>query len=144
MSLIPGLGRSSGGRHGHPLQYSCLENPMDRGAWRATVHGFTKKLNRTEATQHACTQSHGTTKLHLLQALCQKGGRWGSQFLPFRSVTWMERQMYVTGQYSGETVEFYLKIISKITGKCGGELFILPLRQDEIFTMKLVAGSSLN
>ena len=39
---IPGLGRSCGGEHGNPLQYSCLENPMDRGAWRATVHGVTK------------------------------------------------------------------------------------------------------
>ena len=33
MGSIPGLGRSPGGRHGNPLQYSCLENPMDRGAW---------------------------------------------------------------------------------------------------------------
>ena len=33
-----GSGRSPGGRHGNPLQYSCLENPMDRGAWRGTVH----------------------------------------------------------------------------------------------------------
>ena len=39
MGLIPGCGRSPGGRPGNPLQYSCLENPMDRGAWRATVHG---------------------------------------------------------------------------------------------------------
>ena len=39
---IPGLGRSPGGGHDNPLQYSCLENPMDRGAWRATVHGVTK------------------------------------------------------------------------------------------------------
>ena len=37
--LIPGLGRSPGGGRGSPLQCSCLENPMDRGAWRATVHG---------------------------------------------------------------------------------------------------------
>ena len=36
---IPGSGRSPGGGHGNPLQYSCLENPMDRGAWQATVHG---------------------------------------------------------------------------------------------------------
>ena len=36
--LIPGWGRSPGGGHGNPLQYSCLENPVDRGAWRATVH----------------------------------------------------------------------------------------------------------
>ena len=40
--LIPGLGRSAGGGHGNPLQYSCLENPMNRGAWQATVHGITK------------------------------------------------------------------------------------------------------
>ena len=39
---IPGLGRSPGGGHGSPLQYSCLENPMDRGAWRATVQRVTK------------------------------------------------------------------------------------------------------
>ena len=43
---IPGLGRSPGERKGNPLQYSCLENPMDRGAWRATVHGVTKSGTR--------------------------------------------------------------------------------------------------
>ena len=37
-----GLGRSPGGGNGNPLQYSCLENPRDRGAWRATVHGVVK------------------------------------------------------------------------------------------------------
>ena len=39
---IPGLGRSPGGGNGNPLQYSCLENPMDSGAWHATVQGVTK------------------------------------------------------------------------------------------------------
>ena len=39
---IPGSGRSSGGGNGNPLQYSCQENPMERGAWMATVHGVTK------------------------------------------------------------------------------------------------------
>ena len=43
---IPGLGRSPGGRQGNPLQYSCLENPMDRGAWLAAVHGVTKSWIR--------------------------------------------------------------------------------------------------
>ena len=38
MGLIPGSGRSPGEGNGNPLQYSCLENPMDRAAWRATVH----------------------------------------------------------------------------------------------------------
>ena len=40
--LIPGLGRSPGEGNGNPLQYSCLENSMDRGAWQATIHGVTK------------------------------------------------------------------------------------------------------
>ena len=42
MSLIPGLGRFPGEGNDYPLQYSCLENSMDRGAWLATVHGFAK------------------------------------------------------------------------------------------------------
>ena len=42
---IPGLGRSPGGGPGNPLQDSCLENPMDRGAWQATVHRVAKRRN---------------------------------------------------------------------------------------------------
>ena len=42
MGSVPGLGRSSGGGNSNPLQCSCLENPMDRGAWWATVHGVEK------------------------------------------------------------------------------------------------------
>ena len=45
-SLIPGSGRSPGGGHGNPLQYSCLGNPMDRGAWWATVHSVAKSQTR--------------------------------------------------------------------------------------------------
>ena len=47
MGSIPGLGRCPGGEHGNPPQHSCLENPMDRGAWRA--NGVTE-LDPTEAT----------------------------------------------------------------------------------------------
>ena len=43
--LIPGSGRSPGGGHGNPLQYSCLENPMDRGAWRGSMHGVAESPN---------------------------------------------------------------------------------------------------
>ena len=46
LGLIPGSGRSPGGEKGNPLQYSCLENPVDRGAWWATVHGVTKSRTR--------------------------------------------------------------------------------------------------
>ena len=45
--LIPGLGRSPGEGNGNPLQYSCLGNPMDRGAWWATVPGVTKESDTT-------------------------------------------------------------------------------------------------
>ena len=53
LRLIPGLGRYPGGGHGNPVQCSCLENPMDREAWRATVHGFAKESVKTKATEHA-------------------------------------------------------------------------------------------
>ena len=43
---IPELGRSPGAGNGNPLQYSCLENPMDRGAWEAAVHGVAKSWTR--------------------------------------------------------------------------------------------------
>jgi len=46
---IPGSGRSHGGGHGNPLQYSCLENPMDRGVWWATVHRVAES-DKTEVT----------------------------------------------------------------------------------------------
>ena len=46
LGLVPGLGISPGERNGYPLQYSCLENSRDRGAWQATVHWVTKTLLR--------------------------------------------------------------------------------------------------
>ena len=53
VSLIPELGRSNGEGHGNLLQYSCLENPMDRGAWRATVHRVAKRHKWKDS---ACTR----------------------------------------------------------------------------------------
>ena len=50
VGLIPGSGRSPGGRHGHTLQYSCLAIPMDRGFWQATVHRVAKESDITEVT----------------------------------------------------------------------------------------------
>ena len=49
----PWWGRSPGGGNGNPLQYSCLQNPMDSGAWWATVHGVAKESDVTEETQYA-------------------------------------------------------------------------------------------
>ena len=55
LDSIPGSGRSPGEENGNPLQYSCLENPMHRGAWQATVHGGHKRVGHDLATEHAHT-----------------------------------------------------------------------------------------
>ena len=57
--LIPGLGSSPGGGHGNPLHYSCLENPVERGTWKATDHGLPKSW--THARTRARTHTHTHT-----------------------------------------------------------------------------------
>ena len=52
LGSIPGLGRSPGEGNGNPLQYSCLENPMDGGAWGATVHGVAKSRTQLSDFTH--------------------------------------------------------------------------------------------
>ena len=71
MGSVPGLGGCPGGGHGNSLQYSSLENPMDRGAWRATVHGVLKS-DTTEVT-HAQTfsSSSNTVKCPENYGFCQ-------------------------------------------------------------------------
>ena len=55
IGLIPGLGRSPGEGNGNPLQYSCLENPVDRGTWRAAVHRVAQNWTRLkQLSRHAC------------------------------------------------------------------------------------------
>ena len=56
-SSIPGSGRSPGEGHGNAFQYSCLENPKDRGAWRSTSWDR-KKSDKTEATDHTCMHTY--------------------------------------------------------------------------------------
>ena len=57
LGSIPGLGRSPGGGNGNTLQNSCLENPMDREAWQATVHGVSKSQTTKQLT-HTHTHTH--------------------------------------------------------------------------------------
>ena len=68
VGLIPGSGRSSGGGNGNPLQYSCLENPMDRGDLWATIHGVTRVGHDLATEQHQQytqqKESHVFTKRH--------------------------------------------------------------------------------
>ena len=60
--LIPGLERSPGEGNGNPLQYSCLENPMEGGAWKATVHGVAKSRTRLSDFTHSL-------KLHFISEM---------------------------------------------------------------------------
>jgi len=72
MGLIPGLGRSPGGGHDNPLQYSCLENPMDRGSWWSTVHEVTKsQIQLKGLSMHAMsTETNNVPILRVLSSLC--------------------------------------------------------------------------
>ena len=63
-SSVPRWERSSGGGHSSPLQYSCLENPMDRGAWWATVHRVAES-NTTEVTEHTHAYLYNTIQILL-------------------------------------------------------------------------------
>ena len=70
---VPRSGRSLGGGHGYQLQYSCLQNPMDRGAWWITIHRVAKgqtqlKWFSTHAHTHARAHTH--THTHLINILC--------------------------------------------------------------------------
>ena len=67
LGLIPGSGRSPGEGNGNPLQYSCLENPMDRGAWQAIVHGVTRvghDLVTKPPNHHSFLYSPTLTSIH--------------------------------------------------------------------------------
>ena len=57
---IPGLGRSSEEGNGNPLQYSCLKNPIDRGAWWATIHRVTKSWTHYQPYTKTCKEKQGT------------------------------------------------------------------------------------
>ena len=70
---IPGFGRCPGEGHGNPLQYSCLENPMDRGAWRATAHRIKKSWTRLK-------------QLSMCTSFCRKNIKLSQSFLPCLSV----------------------------------------------------------
>ena len=71
LGLIPGSGRTPGEGHGNPLQYSCLENSMDRRTWQATVHGVTEELGTTEHVySHSCFYSLFFKTICLYKYVC--------------------------------------------------------------------------
>ena len=74
---IPGLGRSPEGRHGNSLQYPCLGNPMDRGAWQATAHRVTKSWTKLKRLSlHTRSPHHNNIGIHWLHLLLDNVVDW--------------------------------------------------------------------
>ena len=67
---VPGSGRFPGGEHGNPLQYSCLENPMGRGAWRATVRGVAQSQRRLKRLNTRTVQVNGRVETRTQSQFC--------------------------------------------------------------------------
>ena len=81
---VPGSGRSPGGEHGNPLLYSCLENPMDRGAWWASVHGVAESDMTEQLSTHIC--AHTDMRAHIVAQLVKN--RPAVQETRVRSLGW--------------------------------------------------------
>ena len=112
--LIPGLGRSPGGGHGNLLQYSCLETPMDRGAWQATVYGVTKSQTGLSDWAHA----------------------WGWLFLGF---SWTHVQQGHTNSRSDSAICTcpWLDLLASLSSWCPGNLLKLLGNWNKIMHVKL-------
>ena len=97
---IPGLGRSAGGGHGNLLQYSCLEDPMDRGAWWATVHGVT--WSQTRLTGELST--HGCTTLRMYRKLRHTSHGWTGMALELNFNKSVKKKSMVPRAYLSQTL----------------------------------------
>ena len=93
MGSVPGSGRSPGRGNGNPLQYSCLENPMDRGAWRATVYGVSKSWMQLSTAAPPCPFFSPTNRWRnwkfkdLLEVIVIRSGAWILRVFDFNKPT---------------------------------------------------------
>ena len=97
VDLIPGLGQSPGGGHGNPFQYSCLENPMDRGAWWATVH----RVAKSQICSHSLLQKYLQIK-PLCSVLCRNSGFLEVYVLPRISRSQIGNDVQILGCLRGQ------------------------------------------
>ena len=94
LGLIPGSGRCPGGGHGNPLQYSCLENPMDRGAWWAIVHDVAKNRTRLR-TKHSTAQGTGSHVPQLRVCMSQlRVCMWHLEISRAATKTWRSQMLF--------------------------------------------------
>ena len=112
MGLIPGWGRSPREGNGSPLQYSCLGNPMDRGARRATVCGVARESDTTEGTEPSAAHSgvqtvgvSGSTNSKEDSCECRRHKRWGFDSwvgkIPWRKA-WQPTLVFLPGKSHGQ------------------------------------------
>ena len=111
--LIPGLAKSPGGGHGNPLQYSCPENPMDRGAWQATVHRIAKsqtqlKWHSTHTHTHTHTHRTSVSQGVICQVLC--------------ALAWWSRRRYWHGASTGPCFWVTMMLIGRTPTNLNGPL----------------------
>ena len=85
--LVPELGRSPGGGHGNPLQYSCLENPTDTGAWQAIVHRIEKSWTWLKQLNMHANHESNLYPLHWKPKFLTTGARTGSLYCVFETNT---------------------------------------------------------
>ena len=113
---IPGSGRSPGEGNGNPLQYSCLENSMDRGAWRATVHGVALEwLNNNNYPQHAFQIQWKSIRSYLCTSVTQT-----QAFVLFRCLSIQKAKGSITWLLLNSLCELCGWIFSS-----AGQLFVL-------------------
>ena len=104
---IPRLGRSPGEGNGNPLQYSCLKNPMDRGAWRATVHGVAKSRTPLRDFTHSHIPQILMDHTYLLKIQCLRFN-WTSVF--YLATAIISMNILNCSPHSSESFLFQIRI----------------------------------
>ena len=130
-NLISGLGRSPGGEHGNPLQYSCMETPMDRGTWLATVHGVAK--SRTWPSTHT-HRAWVTNELSPERSILRPSSHILVEreiFLWEKKMTTFQSNVFLSGK---EALSEETQIISNITIKYCWEYYYPDALENDIQT----------
>ena len=145
---IPGQGRSLGGGHGNPLQYSCLENPMDRGTQWATVHRVAKSQTRLRQLSTSMHIDIYRYNFHIIFTIISYGQ--GFITLPFDTCCSPQNHLLATIGSLLQSILFSVRLIFLIYGFQGitthsKEIFLITHKiQENIFVLKIFHNLILN